>query len=303
MIPLILVTGFLGSGKTTLLKNVAEKNKDKKIIFLVNEFSSQDVDGGLVSELRPETIVVKGGSIFCRCLVSEFIDRLTEISEKFRADGDIDALVIEASGMANPDMAGKMLSETGLDKHFLIQKVVCISDPVSLPKLIHTLPNIRKQLQSADLIFLNKIDCCDDETVKNAVSIIRESNPDCKLEKTVFCNYKSDFFADAADRAVNLAGEFAKCRDPNFETFSISPSSSICLDDLKEFVSGNKDSIYRVKGFCVTKERGLVYIDYSKAGWQALGSHRDISPAIVFIVRTNRAKTLQQLLSNILNTN
>lgn len=293
MIPFILVTGFLGSGKTTLLKNVAEKYSDKKIVFLVNEFSSQDVDGSIVSRLSPDTVVVKGGSIFCRCLVTEFIDRLSEIPGKFGADGDIDALVVEASGMADPDVAGKMLSETGLDKQYAFQKTVCITDPVSLPKLIHTLPNIQKQLQNADMIFLNKTDCCEQEAVDDSVAIIRENNSECRLEKTVYCDFTGDFFAGVSKREPDNSAEFAKCRDPNFEKFDISPTGPICLDELKNFVADNKEVIYRVKGFCLTKQYGPVYVDYSKTGWQVQRSRVNTVPAIVFIVAAGSSERLQ----------
>ena len=301
MIPLILVTGFLGSGKTTLLKNVAEKYSDKKIIFLVNEFSSQDVDGSIMSQLSPETVVIKGGSIFCRCLVTEFLDRLSEIPEKFGKNGDIDVLIVEASGMADPDVAGKMLTETGLDKHYTFQKTVCITDPVSLPKLIYTLPNIRKQLQNADTVFLNKTDSCDSEAIESAVSIIRENNPDCILEKTVYCDFSSDFFGGVSNRKADQAAEFAKCRDPNFEKFSISPSDPISLDNLKTFVADNQDSIYRVKGFCHTDEHGPVYIDYSKTGWEIQFSAGNTTTAIVFIVTQDSAEKLQKFLSEGIN--
>lgn len=292
MIPIILVTGFLGSGKTTLLKNIAEKYNGKKIVFLVNEFSSQDVDGSIIAQLSQETVMVKGGSIFCRCLVTEFIGRLSEIPDKFGANGGIDALVVEGSGMADPEVAGKMLTETGLDKIYTIQKTVCVTDPVTLPKLIHTLPNVQKQLQNADIVLLNKTDCCDPETLEGVVSIIRENNPECQLEKTVYCNFTGDFFADISAREPDLTAEFAKCRDPNFEKFAITPTAPICLDELKRFVADNQELIYRVKGFCSTHEHGWSYIDYSKAGWQVQASATNSVPAIVFIVAKDSATEL-----------
>ena len=45
MTPMLLVTGFLGSGKTTLLKEIAAHRGDRKLAFLVNEFSPTDIDG------------------------------------------------------------------------------------------------------------------------------------------------------------------------------------------------------------------------------------------------------------------
>ncbi len=69
MIFLVLITGFLGSGKTTLLRHINASNPDKKIVFLVNDFSAVDVDYQILSETNDSVISVAGGSIFCKCLV------------------------------------------------------------------------------------------------------------------------------------------------------------------------------------------------------------------------------------------
>ncbi|MDH3982239.1 MAG: hypothetical protein OES84_04980, partial [Kiritimatiellaceae bacterium] len=82
MIPICLITGFLGTGKTTLLKRIVEENRDRKWIYLVNEFSALDVDGAIVSAENPDVISIPGGSIFCKCLVTEFIGQMTKIHEQ-----------------------------------------------------------------------------------------------------------------------------------------------------------------------------------------------------------------------------
>jgi len=82
MIPLTLITGFLGSGKTTLLKTLNELNRESRLVFLVNDFSANGVDAALLAEEKDEIISVAGGSIFCKCLVTEFVNRLREIPHK-----------------------------------------------------------------------------------------------------------------------------------------------------------------------------------------------------------------------------
>lgn len=99
MLPICLVTGFLGTGKTTFLKKIVEQNRDRKIVYLINEFSAHDVDGAIVSAENPDVVSIPGGSIFCHCLVTRFIGQLRKITEE---RGGFDGVVIEASGMANP---------------------------------------------------------------------------------------------------------------------------------------------------------------------------------------------------------
>jgi len=73
------VTGFLGSGKTTFLKHIVEQYRERRLVYLVNEFSPHDIDGAIVSQKNPNVVAIPGGSIFCKCLVTEFIDRLESI--------------------------------------------------------------------------------------------------------------------------------------------------------------------------------------------------------------------------------
>jgi G3E family GTPase len=80
MLPICLVTGFLGTGKTTFLKNIVAHNRGRKIVYLINEFSAHDVDGAIVSAENPNVVSIPGGSIFCKCLVTEFIGQLSKLN-------------------------------------------------------------------------------------------------------------------------------------------------------------------------------------------------------------------------------
>jgi G3E family GTPase len=75
-IPIWLVVGFLGSGKTTVLRRLVHHAHGRELLFIVNEFSAVDVDAGLVEREGGTAIAVAGGSIFCRCLITEFISTL-----------------------------------------------------------------------------------------------------------------------------------------------------------------------------------------------------------------------------------
>jgi G3E family GTPase len=161
MIPLVLITGFLGSGKTTLLKRIASQEGDLKLVYLVNEFSPEDVDAKLLDGEGVEAVTIAGGSIFCQCRVTDFIQHLETIPERFGTDrAPVEGVVVEASGIADPLVIHKMLAETRLDETYDLGAVVTVVDPKSFLKLIHTLPNILTQVEAADRVILNKIDLC-----------------------------------------------------------------------------------------------------------------------------------------------
>ncbi len=254
MLPICLVTGFLGTGKTTFLKNVVARNRDRKIVYLINEFSAHDVDGAVVSAENPNVVSIPGGSIFCKCLVTEFISQLTKTAEQW---SDAEGIVIEASGMANPKVMEQMLAETGLDKLYRLATVISVIDPNSFLKLRHTLPNIIAQIEASDVVLINKTDRNPPEKIAETDALVRQINPAAERIQTVHCEVSVDLFAEHAPRG--LQGEYAKCRDPNYATFVTGqPFNGTAL---AAFVLAHADCIYRVKGTLENE-----FFDYSTAG-------------------------------------
>ena len=272
MLPICLVTGFLGTGKTTLLKNIVANNRDRKIVYLINEFSAHDVDGAIVSAENPDVVSIPGGSIFCHCLVTEFIGQLTRIAAE---QGGFAGVVIEASGMANPKVIEQMLIETKLDDRFRLATIISVLDPNSFLKLRHTLPNILAQVEAADVVLINKTDSNPPEKIKETLDVVQELNPDADRIQTVQCNIELDLFREYAPRG--LQGEYAKCRDPNYETFiTDQPFDGAALES---FVIKHAEDIYRVKGTLVDE-----FFDYSTAGVIRIPQSGS-KPALVWIVK------------------
>jgi len=263
MIPICLVTGFLGSGKTTLLRRLIDTQRDQKIVYLVNEFSPLDIDGALLDEAEDGLVTIPGGSIFCKCLVSEFIDHLRAIPRRFHLPGDpLVGVVIEASGVANPKVIEQMLRETGLDRAYELATIVSITDPGSLPKLVHTLPNIRAQIEAADVVLINKIDLFPPERVDATEAIVREINTAATILRTVRCGVDLDPFAGG--HVHGLEGEYALCADPNYARFSVTFAGPVDADALAAELRAVAAEVYRAKGFVPTPQ-GLVYLDLSAA--------------------------------------
>ncbi len=254
MLPICLVTGFLGTGKTTFLKNIVARNRDRKIVYLINEFSTHDVDGAIVSAENPNVVSIPGGSIFCKCLVTEFIGQLKKAAEHW---SDADGVVIEASGMANPKVMEQMLAETGLDKLYRLATVISVIDPNSFLKLRHTLPNIIAQIEASDIVLINKTDRNPPEKTNEAGAVVQSLNPAAERIFSVRCEAEVDLFAEHAPRG--LQGEYAKCRDPNYATFVT--EQRFPSDTLEAFVLEHADDIYRVKGTLDGE-----CFDYSTAG-------------------------------------
>jgi len=284
ILPICLVTGFLGTGKTTLLKHIVARRRDRKIVYLINEFSAQDVDGAVVAAENPNVVSIPGGSIFCKCLVTEFIRELKNTAERW---SDADGVVIEASGMANPKVMEQMLAETGLDRLFRLATVVSVVDPNSFLKLRHTLPNILAQIEAADIVLINKTDRSPPEKTTETEALVRQINPAAECIRSVRCEVELDLFAQHAPRG--LQGEYAKCRDPRYETFVTNePLDGAALE---RFTHERAADIYRVKG-CLPGE----FFDYSTAG--VTRTPRPVAaPALAWIVRGGAGAEIRSALA------
>ncbi len=298
MIPLVLVTGFLGSGKTTLLRRMAEQENGSKLVFLVNEFSQHDVDAKLLGAEGLEAVSIAGGSIFCRCRVTDFIQQLKAIPEVFGApEAPVVAVVVEASGIANPMVVRQMLAETRLDQTYRLCAVVTVVDPKSFLKLRHTLPNILSQVKAADRVILNKVDLCTPAEIRATEAEIERIRPGAQVLETSFCEGDLDLFG--AGRERSLAGEYAKCVDPNYASLALRSRGPVDLETLEAALRRTGDAVFRAKGFAATPG-GTVYVDYSAAGFRS--EPRDASATgLECIVNGPRIEEVRALLADFLD--
>ena len=161
MIPLALVTGFLGSGKTTLLRALARRHRGRRIVWLVNEFSARDMDAARCWPRDARTWSPSPAAASSAAAWStEFIDQLREPAGALRHAGRaVEGVVVEASGMAESGgRRHRCCARRGWTGIYRTAAVVAVVDPGSFLKLLHTLPNIRAQIEAASCVLLNKTD-------------------------------------------------------------------------------------------------------------------------------------------------
>ncbi len=105
-IPVVVLAGFLGSGKTTLLNHLLHNRAGTRIGVIVNDFGSIEIDAMTVAGQVGSTVSLGNGCLCCAVDASEldtFLETLTRPSAR------LDVIVIEASGLAEPQELVRML--------------------------------------------------------------------------------------------------------------------------------------------------------------------------------------------------
>lgn len=194
---IMLVGGFLGAGKTTMLWNVAAhfSKEGKKVGLITNDQASELVDtsflqstGGVVREVS--------GSCFC-CNFHGFTDAI-----RYMCEQDIDIIVAEPVGSCT-DLSATILQP--LKEKFSD----CLSvAPLSVMVDAHRLKDIlagetsglhedaayivRKQMEEADVLLINKTDLLEQREIGELVNQTRNTFP------------KKDVFAVSALQDQNI---------------------------------------------------------------------------------------------------
>ncbi|MFD5156657.1 CobW family GTP-binding protein [Streptomyces hawaiiensis] len=166
-IPVVVLAGFLGSGKTTLLNHLLHRSGGSRIGAIVNDFGAIEIDAMAVAgALGDSTVSLGNGCLCCAVDASELDQYLERLAEPSLG---IDVIVIEASGLAEPQELVRMLlasEHPGVVYGGLVEVV----DAAEFDDTRARHPEIDRHLALADLVVVNKLDrAADDERVLRLV--------------------------------------------------------------------------------------------------------------------------------------
>ncbi|WP_436850985.1 CobW family GTP-binding protein [Streptomyces hokutonensis] len=154
-IPVVVLAGFLGSGKTTLLNHLLHRSGGSRIGAVVNDFGAIEIDAlAVAGALGDSTVSLGNGCLCCAVDASEldaYLERLAHPST------GIDVIVIEASGLAEPEELVRMLlasEHPGIVYGGLVEVV----DAAEFDDTRAKHPEIDRHLSLADLVVVNKLD-------------------------------------------------------------------------------------------------------------------------------------------------
>lgn len=169
-IPVLVLTGFLGSGKTTLLNHLLHRSGGTRIGAIVNDFGAIEIDAlAVAGQLGDSTVSLGNGCLCCAVDASEldlYLDKLAQPSAR------IDLIVIEASGLAEPQELVKMVLASE-NPHIVYGGLVEVVDAAEFHSTRERHPEVDRHLGIADLVVVNKVDRVAEGERERVIGVVR----------------------------------------------------------------------------------------------------------------------------------
>ena len=290
--PVTVITGFLGSGKTTLIKKIIEKNIDKKIAIIVNEFGDVGVDGEILKSCAipscpAENIVELSNGCICCTVADDFIPT---VSSLLKIEPKPTQIIIETSGLALPKPLLKAFNWPEISSKITVDGVIALSDAeaVSSKRFAPSVEAVEKQrladdniehdtplsevfedqINCADLVLLTKTDLVDKYQLENAKKYIHQiskrkisiiENPNGKVNPSVILDLGLASEKDLLTRKSHHDNSTDEHDHEDFENFSIEldlvNDQNLLEKKIQNFI--NKYNILRLKGHVMVQNKPM----------------------------------------------
>ncbi|MDC0229805.1 GTP-binding protein [Deltaproteobacteria bacterium] len=153
-VPFTVIGGFLGAGKTTLLNHLLTQSFGIRFAVLVNDFGDLKIDESLISSHEGQTISLANGCVCCS-ISNDFNQTMINLVKRIE---EFDQVVVEASGVSEPD---RIMDIARLDPELSPSGIVVLVDAAEVQNRStdrYVRNTVLKQLQTAELLIVNKID-------------------------------------------------------------------------------------------------------------------------------------------------
>ncbi|MFI9201736.1 CobW family GTP-binding protein [Streptomyces sp. NPDC053048] len=268
-IPVIVLAGFLGSGKTTLLNHLLSRSGGSRIGAVVNDFGSIEIDAMSIAGQVDSMVSLGNGCLCCAVDTSEldvFLDRLA------RPAARIDVIVIEASGLAEPQELIRMILASE-NRNIVYGGLVEVIDAAEFSATRARHPELDRHVGIADLVVLNKADRIGDEARESLLATLAGLAPGTPVVTASYGRVDPEFLFDRKPRedrneAIRqlsfedlCAGEDEHGHDGHghdghdghlhaaYESVEFTSEDPLHPRRLMDFLDARPRGLYRIKGF------------------------------------------------------
>ena len=256
-----LLFGFLGSGKTTLARNLLMANpSNQKMAVIVNEFGDVGIDGTILKG-REEGLSIDMVELTSGCLCCSLKGSLLSAVEELSHKSKVDLVVIEATGVAEPEEMIETFSDPSFSATYDMGPMVTVVDIHKFMKIREILgPFYEAQVRNADVLILNKIDLVNAGELEKLRQEVKSMNPAADIIFTERCDIdpaqllsgdESRVMASALSKDT-VSDEHSHNHDHRHapaQSFVLDARSGTSRNALEVFFRELPDNVWRVKGF------------------------------------------------------
>lgn len=296
----IIIAGFLGSGKTTLLKKLVNREIDRGMRpqVIMSEFGDIDIDGLLINDHKIKLTTITGGCACCDLreeLVEAFNDAVNALPGSM--------IFIESTGVGDPAGILESIQPTIRNGLATVAAVVVVYD-ASRPLLSgkdSTL--VRRQLQTADIIVINKADMASRVDIQSVLNYASEINPSAEL--IVTSHGEIDFEKALTGKSVIKNIEGTKSTSETFRSLGFQIEEPLSHQALEKWLKTLPPSVIRAKGFVeLTGQKGIFEIQATRGQVSISRFTKEEKPPSILVLITHPIRTdgllrgLENCLSN-----
>ncbi|MFF4171707.1 CobW family GTP-binding protein [Streptomyces sp. NPDC001744] len=257
-IPVVVLAGFLGAGKTTLLNHLLRSARGTRIGVMVNDFGDIGIDAMTVAGQVGSTVSLGNGCLCCAVDASELDEYLEVLT---RPESRLDVIVIEASGLAEPQELVRMVlaSENGRTVYGGLVQVV---DAAEFETTRQRHPGTDRHLAVADLVVVNKIDRVPGDELRAVRETVAELAGRAAVVETSHGRVDPELLFDRVAPDGEIEGQMSiedvlyepgetdqEHPHADYEAFSLTASTPLHPRRLMEFLDARPEGVYRIKGF------------------------------------------------------
>jgi G3E family GTPase len=285
-IPVTLVAGFLGAGKTTLLRRVLTSNHGMRIGVLVNDFGTLNIDARIVSDIAEDVISLANGCLCCTVAggLSASLRRI--VARHPRPDH----LLIECSGVAEPDRVAASLRHGAVHASVRLDAVVTLVDLAAAPNLPAEVRDLAEsQIVAADIVILNKTDLAPPGV---AAKFRRDwLFPDSRVIEAVNADVPIPLVLGAGSRQAppSLMARPGAEADALFDSCAWATDHSLSINRLRRTIAALPPQVFRAKGVfraqSLPGEDLVMQLVGSRTEWWRRPAARECSAALFIGLR------------------
>ena len=264
-IPVTLVTGFLGAGKTTLLRRLIRAPHGLRIGLILNEFGQAGIDA---VETRDQAFVELSEGCACCLRNDDLVQALSEMS----ARGDIDRVLVEPSGLADPLPLAWTLQKPELAGKVRLDSVVVVIDPLHHAQAGRE--EWEAQVRAADVVIIGKQDLAPAQALTEAAAAVRLLNRSARILPPEEESLVALLLDTPESTQIGLLGSSRPhARHSDFRAVSVEDDVRYELSALEDLLETLPPDLFRAKGVVARADGGW-------ASFHVVGGRAEVEPQV-----------------------